>query len=66
MSELKIEEREHYQIPWQIWWRRRVRVEESPCESKHGEGGPRGWPEHPLAAPAAARASCGRERSGVE
>ena len=54
MSELKIEEREHYQIPWQIWWRRRVRVEESPCESKHGEGGPREELELSLAAPAAA------------
>ena len=37
-------------------------MEESPCESKHGEGGPREWPKHPLAALAAARASCGRER----
>ena len=29
-------------------------MEESLCESKHGEGGPREWPEHPLAALAAA------------
>ena len=29
-------------------------MEESPCESKHGEGGPRRWLGHPLAAPAAA------------
>ena len=37
-------------------------MEESPCESKHGEGGPRRWPEHPLAAPAAAGRRVGGER----
>ena len=42
-------------------------MEESPCESKHGEGGPRRWPEHPLAAPAPAgrRVGSDRELGGV-
>ena len=39
-------------------------MEESPCESKHGEGGPREELELSLAASAAAGASCESEGAG--